>query len=115
MQQTSYRTAKVNQLILREIVLLLRNQIKDPRLNSIEITEVITTKDLSSSKVFFSCDKNQVSEALVAFAKAKGFIRSNLAKSVQLRHTPELNFKYDDTQQKVVALEKVLSNLQIKT
>lgn len=112
MQQTSYRTEKINQLIWRELVVLLRNHIKDPRVRGVSITEVITSKDLSSSKVFFSCDNDKRDEVLQGLAAAKGFIRSQLAKGVDLRHTPELIFHYDDTMHKAESIERVLHNIK---
>ncbi len=112
MQQQSYRTERFNQLILREVINILRTLVRDPRLNSLEIIEVITAKDLSSAKVFFTCEPDELSEVQHSLTKASGFIRYELAHRVQLRHTPHLNFKYDDTPQKAQAIENALYKLK---
>ena len=52
-QQTSYRAERVNELIRRELVLLLSKETKDPRLQEVVITDVKVSRDLTSAKVFF--------------------------------------------------------------
>ena len=56
-QQLSYRTERVNELMRRELVLLLKQETKDPRLKQVVITDVIVSRDLTSAKVFFSVMK----------------------------------------------------------
>ena len=56
-QQISFRTERVNELIKRELVLLLSKETKDPRLQEVVITDVIVTRDLTSAKVFFSVEE----------------------------------------------------------
>jgi len=53
-QQLSYRTERVNELMRRELVLLLKQETKDPRLKQVVITDVIVSRDLTSAKIFFS-------------------------------------------------------------
>ena len=55
-QQISFRSERVNELIKRELVLLLSKETKDPRLQEVVITDVIVTRDLTSAKVFFSVE-----------------------------------------------------------
>jgi ribosome-binding factor A len=57
-QQTSYRAERVNELIRRELVLLLSKETKDPRLQEVVITDVKVSRDLTSAKVFFSVDES---------------------------------------------------------
>ena len=52
-QQTIYRTERVNELLRRELVLLLKQETKDPRVKQVVITDVIVSRDLTSAKVFF--------------------------------------------------------------
>ena len=56
-QQLSYRTERVNELIRRELVLLLKQETKDPRLKQVVVTDVVVSRDLTSAKVFFSVDE----------------------------------------------------------
>ncbi len=53
-QQISHRKERVNELMKRELVMLLKQDTKDPRLQDVVITDVIVSRDLGSAKVFFS-------------------------------------------------------------
>jgi len=94
-QQLSYRTERVNELMRRELVLLLKQETKDPRLKQVVITDVIVSRDLTSAKVFFSVDEDSKTIVTSLLNKASGFFRSSLSKTLDLRHTPTLSFIYD--------------------
>ena len=72
-QQLSYRTERVNELIRRELVLLLKQETKDPRLKKVVITDVIVSRDLTSAKVFFSVDEDSKTIVTSLLNKASGF------------------------------------------
>lgn len=84
-------------MIRGEIGLLLLSKVKDPRLASVTIVSVRMTPDLRRAKIFYSVfgDEQQVKKAGEGLARAKGFIRSHLARKLALRATPELEFVYD--------------------
>ncbi|UCH51453.1 MAG: 30S ribosome-binding factor RbfA [Chloroflexota bacterium] len=94
------RTERINSIIQQEISDLLREQINDPRLTAlISITKVSTSPDLRHAKVFISTlgDKVNKDEILQGFTAASGFLRRQLANSLELKHTPELSFHLDDS------------------
>ena len=91
-QQTSYRAERVNELIRRELVLLLSKETKDPRLQEVVITDVKVSRDLTSAKVFFSVDESSQKTVTTLLNKASGFFRSSLSRVLDLRHTPVLSF-----------------------
>jgi ribosome-binding factor A len=96
----SHRIERVNTLIRREISDLIQHHLRDPRLDEfVAVTEVVTTADLKHAKVFVSCISGQQEEAKVlkVLNAATGFLRSELAKKVRLRHTPELSFHWDNS------------------
>jgi len=72
-QQLSYRTERVNELIRRELVLLLKQETKDPRLKQVVITDVIVSRDLTSAKIFFSVDEDSINIVTPLLDKASGF------------------------------------------
>ena len=109
--QLSYRTDRVNELIRRELVLLLKNETKDPRLKQVFITDVIVSRDLTSAKIFFSVDEDSVKIVESLLDKASGFFRSSLSKALDLRHTPTLNFIYDTTPNTGARIDDLLSKL----
>ena len=110
-QQLSYRSERVNELIRRELVLLLKKETKDPRLKQIVITDVIVSRDLTSAKVFFSVDEDSVKIVESLLDKASGFFRSSLSKALDLRHTPTLNFIYVTTPNTGARIDDLLNKL----
>jgi len=110
-QQLSYRTERVNELMRRELVLLLKQEIKDPRLKQVVITDVIVSRDLTSAKVFFSVDADSNKIVVSLLNKASGFFRSSLSKTLDLRHTPKLRFIYDTAPNTGVRIDDLLSKL----
>jgi ribosome-binding factor A len=94
------RTERINSVIQQEVSQLLRDQVNDPRLNSlISITRVDTSADLRHTKIFISSFGENVDkkEILEGFNAASGFLRSQLASRLQLRYMPDLSFQFDDS------------------
>ncbi len=110
-QQISFRTERVNELIKRELVLLLSKETKDPRLQEVVITDVIVTRDLTSAKVFFSVEELSQKSVAALLNKASGFFRKSLSKTLDLRHTPSLNFIYDTAPHAVARMDHLLSKI----
>lgn len=96
----SHRIERINELLRQELSELLKNEVKDPRLNTlISITEVNTSQDLRHARVFVSglSNKQERQEILHVLASAAGFLRSQLSKILRLRFIPELSFHWDDS------------------
>ena len=110
-QQLSYRTERVNELMRRELVLLLKQETKDPRLKQVVITDVIVSRDLTSAKIFFSVDEDSINIVKPLLNKASGFFRSSLSKTLDLRHTPTLSFIYDTAPNTGARIDDLLSKL----
>ena len=110
-QQLSYRSERVNELIRRELVLLLKQETKDPRLKQVVITDVIVSRDLTSAKIFFSVDEDSINIVTPLLNKASGFFRSSLSKTLDLRHTPTLSFIYDTAPNTGARIDDLLSKL----
>jgi len=110
-QQLSYRTERVNELMRRELVLLLKQKTNDPRLKEVVITDVIVSRDLTSAKIFFSVDEDSIKIVASLLNKASGFFRSSLSKTLDLRHTPTLSFIYDTAPNTGARIDDLLSKL----
>ncbi|QEO57735.1 MULTISPECIES: 30S ribosome-binding factor RbfA [Francisella] len=90
------RVQRVASELQKVISLLLRTKIKDPKLATATITEIELSKDLSYAKVYYTClDIQEAQYISKAFDKSKGFFRSSIAKSLNLRIVPNLKFIYD--------------------
>ena len=96
----AHRIERVNNLIRKEVSELIQHQLRDPRLNDfVAVTEVTTSPDLQSAKVYISCfsSKQDEQKILTVLNAAAGFIRTELAKKVRLRRIPELVFYWDNS------------------
>jgi ribosome-binding factor A len=107
------RLERVNQLIKEELSGLLQRELKDPRLGFVTVTEVETTKDLRSAKVFVSVlgDADQWTASLAALGSAKGFIRNWLRQHLDLRTIPMLDFRADHSMEHAAHIQQLLKRL----
>lgn len=108
------RLDRVNQLIKEEVSTLLQRELKDPRLGFVTVTEVETTKDLRTAKVFVSVlgDEAQWTRSLAALVSARGFIRNWLRQHLDLRVTPEIDFRPDRSFQHAARIQSLLREVQ---
>lgn len=94
------RSERVAQMISRHLSAILRNEVRDPRVASLTITDVDVTKDLRQAKIYVTSllDENQdIEETMEATEKANGFLRRALANEIDMRHCPNLIFVYDNS------------------
>jgi ribosome-binding factor A len=108
------RLDRVNQLIKEEISTLLQRELKDPRLGFVTVTEVETSKDLRTAKVFVSVlgDERQWAGSMTALASARGFVRNWLRQHLDLRITPEIDFRADRSMEHAARIQSLLKRVQ---
>lgn len=108
------RLDRVNQLIKEEVSTLLQRELKDPRLGFVTVTEVETAKDLSVAKVFVSVlgDERQWTASLAGLASARGFVRNWLRQHLDLRVTPEIDFRPDHSMEHAARIQSLLKRVQ---
>ena len=95
----SRRIERINHLLRQEIADLLTREVKDTTLATalISITDVETSPDLRTARVFFSVygDEDVIQAAGAHLQRASGFLHRNLKERLDLRHTPHLEFILD--------------------
>ena len=74
---------------------ILLNEIDNPELQFLSITEILLSSDLKSAKVFISAPGNNVDQLILGLTKAKGFIKKKLPQKMALKYVPELIFLKD--------------------
>lgn len=117
MRKNSIKYSRMNGEVQREISRIISREIKDPRIHKMtSIVSVDVTPDLKYAKVFASVlgseeDKENTKEGLISAAP---HIRSLLAKSLNLRNTPELKFIIDDSIEYGVNMSKKIDDLMKK-
>ena len=99
MKRHSQRAERVADQIQRELAVLLRDEVKDPRVGRITVTSVEVSADLSHAKVFFThlAGREHADEAVHALQHTAGFLRTELSHRLKLYSVPQLHFAYDDS------------------
>ena len=110
----SRRTDRVNGLLRQEISGVLATEIKDHRLPAlVSVTKVEVSPDLRGAKVFVSVlgDDSEKAVALKVLLSATGFIHRILRKKLNLRSVPILEFRLDESIEKDIEFQKLLSQM----
>ena len=109
-----YRQSRINEEMQKELMSILR-RVKDPRISEafISITAADCTADLKYAKVYYSALRGDQKEIAKGLRAASGFIRRELAHSLNLRMTPELTFLPDTSIAYGAHISSILNNLEI--
>ena len=103
------RTDRIGEQIKRELAMLIRNEIKDPRVSMVSILDVSVTKDLAQAKVYFDAlNQDEHKACQEGLNSAAGFFLFFLGRAIKLRSTPSLQFIYDDTEQRANDLSAMI-------
>lgn len=111
------RTDRLNSLLKEVISEVIHRDVRNPHLNEfVSITRVDITKDLHYAKVYVSIigTDEQKSESMLALNSAAGFIAVNASKKVVMRYFPELKFILDDSVDKHMRIQKLLTDLTVE-
>jgi len=92
------RSERVAGQLRRDLARLIQQEIKDPEVGFVSLSDVEVTRDLSHAKVFITVfDPEKAKESLKALRRASTFLRHRLGQELRLRHVPELHFVHDDS------------------
>ncbi len=104
---------RINHMIREEVSKILMLELKDERFKIVTVTDCDTANDLSYCKVYVTVlDEEKRDDILKALNKASGFIRSELAKRIEIRHIPELKFFYDESISYGENIEKIIDKIK---
>ena len=110
---SNVRVHRVAEQIKKEVSQLIQNELKDPRVGFITVTDVEVTGDLQEATIYISIlgSEAQKQESFEGLKKAEGFIRREVGKRIRLRHTPEISFVFDGSIEYGNKIEKILSQI----
>ena len=114
MRKNSIKNTRINGEVQRELSNIIRGEIKDPRINPLtSVVAVEVAPDLKTCKAYISVlgDEESQAKTLAGLKSAEGFIRSKLAKTVNLRNTPEIQFILDQSIEYGVRMSKMIDDL----
>ena len=113
------RAARVADEVNQALARALLTEVRDQRLSGIMITTVRMSADLRNARVYWApLDSENFSDrdrkrTERSFGRASGFLRSYVAKNVELKYVPELTFRYDDTLETGRRIEELLHDVDI--
>lgn len=95
------RTDRVADQLQKELAVLIQREVKDPRLGMVTVSGVTVSRDLGYADIYVTLlgeqSPERIKENLQVLKRAGGFLRSQVAKRIKLRHVPELRFHFDET------------------
>lgn len=108
------RARRVGDRIAEELAVLLQFEVEDPRLAGLVITGVDVDRELAFATVYVAAytGEERHDEVLEALEGAKGFLRSQLAKRIELRSFPHLRFRWDASQIRGARIEELLDQIK---
>lgn len=104
------RSQRMAEQVRRELAELVRDEIKDPRVNWVSFTAVKVSRDLSNAIVYFTALNDEDREpATEALNKAAGFLRHQLSHRIRSRIVPSLKFVYDVSIERGTSMESLIA------
>ena len=111
-----YKTDRVAEDIKREIIAIIRDEIKDPRVQGklLTVVRVEVSGDLSYAKAYISAMEGleAAQEAVKGLKNAAGYIRREVGQALRLRKTPEIRFVADDSIEHGMSIAQMLKDLE---
>ena len=90
------RSERVAGQIRRELAKLIQQEVKDPGIGFISLSDVEVTRDLAHAKVFITVfETERVESTIKALRRAAGYLRHRLGQEMRMRSVPELHFQHD--------------------
>jgi ribosome-binding factor A len=114
MRKNSIKNTRINGEVLRELSNIIRGEIKDPRINPMtSVVAVEVAPDLKSCKAYISVlgDEESQKNTITGLKNAEGYIRTQLAKTINLRNTPEIKFILDQSIEYGINMSKLIDDV----
>lgn len=108
------RQQRVQELLYQELSILIGNELDDPKLSLLTVTNVVVSRDLRNAKIYVYHDEEEVPRRAIlrGLDRATPFIRRQLAQRLTLRVVPELSFHYDDTPERAARVDELLERIR---
>lgn len=114
MRKNSIKNTRINEEVLRELSNIIRGEIKDPRINPMtSVVAVEVAPDLKTCKAYISVlgDEQSQKDTITGLKSAEGYIRRTLAKNINLRNTPQVQFILDQSIEYGVNMSKLIDDV----
>lgn len=108
------RSVRVGDQILKEIADLLSRKVRDPRVSGVTLTGIRLSDDLRHARIFYSVlgEKIDLDKIQSGLDSAKGFIKREMGRRINLRYMPEIIFQHDPTLETGNQIEKLFQKIK---
>ena len=117
MRKNSVKNTRINGEVLKELSNIIRSEIKDPRINPMtSVVSVEVAPDLKTCKAYISVlgEEKSQQDTIAGLKSAEGYIRRELARTVNLRNTPEIKFILDQSIEYGINMSKLIDEVTKK-
>lgn len=107
------RLYRISCEIKKEVSKIIQNELKDPRLSTmISVISVDVTNDLRYAKIYVSVlgNEKEKSDSMAGLKSAEGYVRREIGHRVNMRYTPEVIFKLDDSIEYGINMAKLIKD-----
>ena len=114
MRKNSIKNTRINSEVQRELSNIIRSEIKDPRINPMtSVVSAEVTPDLKLCRAYISVlgDEESQKSTLEGLNSAEGYIRKQLASTINLRNTPEIKFIIDQSIEYGVNMSRLIDEV----
>ena len=114
MRKNSIKNTRINGEVQKELSNIIRGEIKDPRINPLtSVVAVEVAPDLKTCKAYISVlgDEKSQQDTIEGLKSGEGYIRAMLAKSINLRNTPQITFILDQSIEYGVKMSKMIDDV----
>lgn len=114
MRKNSVKNTRINGEVLKELSNIIRSEIKDPRINPMTLVVAVeVAPDLKTCKAYISVlgDEKSQKDTITGLKSAEGYIRRQLARTVNLRNTPEIRFILDQSIEYGINMSKLIDEV----
>jgi len=118
MKKNNYKMSRRNVEVQRALAEIIRGEIKDPRIDPFaSVTAVEVSPDLKNCKAWISVlgDEKVKTDTIAGLKSAVGFIKSQLARTLNMRNTPDINFVLDESIEYGARMSKLIDENMNKT
>lgn len=117
MRKNSIKNTRINGEVQKELSKIIREEIKDPRIHPMtSVMAMEVAPDLKTCKAFISVLGNEEAKqsTIKGLKNAEGYIRRELARTLNLRNTPEIRFILDESIEYGVNMSKLIDDVMMK-
>ena len=118
MRKNSIKNTRINGEVMKELSLIIRQEIKDPRIHMMtSVTSVEVAPDLKTCKAYISVmgSDEEKKDTIAGLRSAEGYVRRQLAKRLNLRNTPEIQFVLDHSIEYGVHMSRLIDEVNKET